>query len=428
MNTDTFMVVVLVGAIVVMGVSFLLRTIARRYPDTALVGFKSPAEIGDYFGFAMDVLAEHRWLKRVPILLALSAFIVKWPVWFYTRAKLVEHGDPFVSGWLTNMYREPLTLVDTLNTLALAPLELNRGYAEFVGLSVVVWAVALHGVLFYKPTVARLRRYAGGGPARGLAFVEETLSILRLAILLVGIPLSAAFILVLVKTALPLGVVLMGLFAITFVLVSTIVAGFLFFYLKAVLDGGEIDRRAAFRSGLGIARPLFFLNLVLGLGFAIPVLLTLPNTVAGWLAAHVGGPLVFYSSRLEAISSYCIYFPPVLAVCILCAPFVLVWKPEGLRATLRANFDFIGRHFIKYLTLVGLGTLLLSLPYHMTNIIIAVFGFFTIPELIGQAVVDILLIYLAVVFFIVIFAFFYDYFPEATPAEPSDRPEPAPAP
>jgi hypothetical protein len=90
------------------------------------------------------------------------------------------------------------------------------------------------------------------------------------------------------------------------------------------------------------------------------------------------------------------------------APLILLKGDSGIGALLGTYFRFIGRHFLKYLTLVSSGLLLLFLPYLFNVLMGTVVPVNSTASLVIDMITDTVAILLAVIFLFALLKFYLD--------------------
>jgi hypothetical protein len=404
---DTFMTVVRNGLIAVLIIRFGVRWVYRRYPDTALVRFKSFDEISAYYRFAFDTLRQHRWLRLIPVLLVLSYYALRIPTFLIGRRVLGAISGAFET------YTAPITAGRILGGLAIGGRGLFDGHnAFFLGMSPVTLVLTLVIVLRPRILLKRLSRYAGGQDVPGWAFLEKTLSALHVLMLLTGIPLIVALVLRVPEFAIPLAFANACVWFPSTAILGSVVRGYILFYVKDVARTGRSDRQSALRSSLAVTRPLFYLALILTvplfIDFLFPMLFRLPLSLSvfmGRTPPQVPLPVAVWLF----LDMDWAYIAAGLAAVFVCAPFVLVHGDAGIRQILRSNFRFLGSYFLRYVMFIATGVFLLALPAMFGVFMEAVVPINSLPDLLLDTIVSAVSIYLAVVFLLALFRFYLDF-------------------
>lgn len=383
-----------------------LRRLSVRYPGTAFARFTSTREMGDYFGFAWQTLRRHRWLGILAIALPLSNYLVQVWGWLIMRSHLARD---LPSSWGT----APITLTRVVQALLDTFLGLHTGY-HFFGSSVFVAIALVVSVLIHKQSIRKLQAYVGGETNDGLVFLKRWSPICISLILLTGIPFAVALILRLAGFVVAFGIAFFGVLTVAGLLGISLGEGALLFFVKDVTEGTASGRRDALRRALGIVEPLFYLNLVLSAILSIPSWLGLPGSLLMFTGKWLSPPVMY---RLWMLGRYTKFGSAAMAACLVCAPISLVFAPSGVRQALRSNFDFVGRYFLKYVIMVGVGAALLFLPGLLSLLVASVIPRVSLVWLITEMLTKAVSVYLAVLFMLAIFRFYYAYRPAQTPLE-----------
>ncbi len=405
---ETYFRALVLGSLLVAVSAYLVIRLSQKYPGTARAGFASFDDIRGFYAFALASIREHKWLGTLPAMLVLSFYFIRVPSFLYGQRVLESQG------WELESKTVAVTRGEILEAVVSAGRMLFGGHEVFfLGISPLV--LILTTIILIRPSVltGRLSRFAGGDDVKGFEFVMKTLSILHHILLLIGIPLIFSLILKQPGAAVYLIIAAGGLFRVTLVLMVAIVAGFIMFYAGRLASGQLPDSRVALCGSLGITRNLFCLYLVLSLpmnlDIVVPAMLMLPSSVYTLFGIVPPEPVSLPPKLWFFLMMYWKYIAAFIAAATVCAPFVFLRENAGIRAALRANFDFIGRHFIKYVTFICSGLFLLFLPDLLAVLLQSVVPYNTAPDLVVTMIIHTIEICLMVVFFLALLKFFHDY-------------------
>jgi hypothetical protein len=415
---ETYFNAIVPVVFLIAGSCYLIFRILRKYPDTARNGFDSPGEIRGFYGFALDCIREHKWLVTVPAALVLSYYFIRIPIFIYTRNLIESHG------WQFEGPAVAVGVENLLGALAAAGRMLFAGHEVFfLGISPLVLVLVL--VILIRPSylTVRLSLYAGGEDVRDFIFVKKTLSVLHQILLYAGVPLILSIALRQVGIAAYLILAAGGLFRLTVILMLAVITGAIMFFASRRAQGGVPDPRWALRGSLGITRNLFWLYLILylplSMDMVLPAVLVFPSSLSSFLGIYPPEPALPLVMVRLFLMAYWKYFAAFITAATAFAPFMLLEGNRGVGAALCANFDFIGRHFVKYLTFIGSGLLLLFLPELLTVLLLAVVPSNSAAELVVLMFTHTAAICLSVVFLLAGLKFCIDYggmIPHSAPA------------
>lgn len=405
---ETCFKAIVLGSFLVVGSGYLVVRILRKYPGTARAGFDSFDDVRGFYAFALAGIRDHKWLVTVPAVLVLSYYFIRIPGFLHGRSILESYGWAFESETVA------VSLEGLLGAAVAAGRMLFGGHEVFfLGISPLV--LILIPIILIRPSVLtrRLSLYAGGDDMRGFDFVRETVSVLRQILLYVGVPLIFSIILRQPRIIVCLIVAAGGLFRVTVILMLAIVTGGIMFYASRLVSGGPPDSRAALRGSLGITRSLFCLYLILtiplSIDIIIPAALMFPLSVSTFFGVTVPEPVQLPPKLWLFLVVYWKYIAAFITAATACAPFMLLSGDRGVVGAFRANFDFIGRHFVKYLTFIGSGIFLLFLPELITVLLQSVIPYNTAAELVVTMITHTISVCLAVVFLLAALKFYHDY-------------------
>ena len=395
MPADAFMRFVGVLIVCLILATYLVRKILVRYPGTAFAGFTSPREIGRYFGFARAFLRHHRWLTVLAVILPITNYAIQFRGWQLMRSSLVQSGHTFTIPINTARIRFLLTQV---------PLSLQAGFKQF-GLSAIVMCAIVLAVLLESRSVRKLRSIGDGEPGGGLAFVERWIFICRSLLLVTGIPLVVSVILRVTVFSVPFGAAFFAAALLTDLLGSSLIEGAIFSYVRGRIHNEAVDRRTAIRWSLTVVRPLFYWNLFVSAFVGWSYWVTFHRSlslVAGREVASLPAWFLTAMYHWRLLSGVAVAF-------LILGPFSLTIAQSGFWGLLRANFDFVGKHFLKYLSFVALGTAVLFLPGFFQAILGSSIPAYSILDLVVEILISALSLYLALVFALMAFRFYYDH-------------------
>lgn len=382
-----------------------------RLPKTAGAWFESPGVVWRYYRAALRALSKNRWLLGLPLGFALASavFQLGWMLPAWRRMTSVADAGRFAG---------PPLLTQLKQGLLQGFCSLNDGY--FGAISGAVFIVFLPCVVLFWVVCPRLGRYVDDEQWPQLKLLER---ILKAALVVLVITLTAAWFLREKGVAL-IGVGSVGswvLSALGFCL-ATLIEGVLLFWARSALAGGGFDFRKQLNLSFSILKPLYTFNLILYIiAFStLPVVIPLVRQILYSPGASVGG-----RKSIAVVSPFLdsgLLFAWV-AIFTVCAPFVLLWERRGLLGMLKANFQFIGRHLVKYLTFVAVGGLLLGLPSLLLMRVSALVGHSSAAYLLFVPVSKLLRTALGVVFFLALLQFFGEYFRIAEPEDVPSGPQ-----
>jgi hypothetical protein len=405
---ETLFKVLILGSILLVGSGSLIFRILRKYPDTAGAGFDSPDDIRSFYAFSLECVKEHKWLLTIPAALLLSYYFIQIPLFLYGLSILEANGL-----WLEG---EPVavSVLGLLTGLTAAGRMLFGGYEVFfLGISPLV--MLLVPIILIRPSVltGRLSLYAGGEEVRGLGFVRKTLSVLRQILFYVCVPLIFSIILRQPGIAAYLFMVAAGVYRVTVLLVLAVITGSIILFAARLAQGGAPDPRAVLRGSLGITRGLFCLYLVLAIplniDIVIPAMLMLPSSIYTVFGVIPPEPVLLPLQVSFFLTMYWKFLAAIITAATACAPLMLLHGNRGVGAVLRANFAFVGRNLVKYVTFIASGLFLLFLPEFLTVLLQAAVPFDSAADLVVRMLTHTISVCLAVVFLLAALKFYIAY-------------------
>lgn len=407
MINEVYFTVFVAGSLAVVLIGYGITRLSRKYPDTALAGFASFDDIREYYRFALDSMREHKWLRAIPVWLVLSYYFMRIPAFIIGKRALEAGGLGFES------QTTAVTAGRIWVALVAAARALFNGHqAFFFPISPLVLILVL--VILIRPSalLGRLGRYAGGRDVKGFAFLERTLSTLHSLLLLTGIPLAVALVLRRWLLVWPLVVATAVVFRVTVVFLVAVVSGFILFYARRLASGESPDRRAALLGSLSVTGRLFYLYLILVVPLSVdallPAMLMFPASVATVFGVGLWNPVMLPLGLWFFLGLYWPYIAAFLTAAIVCTPFALLKGDLSIGAVFATNFRFIGRHFVKYLTFICSGVVLLFLPHLLAVLLEAVVPANTTAALVVDMLTDTVGIYLSVLFLLALLKFYLD--------------------
>jgi hypothetical protein len=388
---------------------FALRALAKRYPGTALRPFRSKSDVADYFRFAREIIGADTRLMRYPVYIVAATYVLYLPGWLYIRASVAGTWGHSALETIPDLPLMPITPRAVLQALARAPQALMHGYFGFLASSSVVLIVTLVATLACGWFVGWLRRRAEGRDLEGLVFLRTTLGVLRQPLLAVGVILAGALILRLPQFAFWSSLALSVVVGLASLLTVSLIEGVILNYVWAYVSGREASRGELLARSVSVLKPMFQLNIILSIGLMLGAFVVFPFSLSTMLNWSLDVANSYYPSfPYRASSVIATYFSPVFALVTVCAPFVLVRGRMGVRDAVRANLAFVGRHFLKYVTVVGAGTAVLFIPRVLDVLLAAVVPRMSPLDFLVRFGLAILSIALAVIVFLALFKFYHD--------------------
>jgi len=390
-------------AVVVAALVGYVLWLRLRLPKTAGAWFESPGVVWRYYRTALRTLSKNRWLLGLPLGLTLASAVYQlgWMLPAWRRMTSVADAGR-VAG--------PPLLTQLKQGLLQGFCSLNDGYFGAISGSVLSAVAFLLCVVLFWVVCPRLGRYVDDEQWPQLKFLER---ILKAALVVLLITLTAALFFW-GKEAAFWGLLSFGswvFFALGLCLV-TLIEGVVLFWAKEALASGGFDFRKQLNLSFSVLKPLYTFNLILYIiAFStLPIVIPLVRQILYSPGASVGGrkSIAVVSPFLHSGLLFAL-----VAILTVCAPFVLLWERRGLLGMLKANFQFIGRHLVKYLTFVAVGGLLLGLPSLLSMRVSALVGHDSAAYLLFIPVSKLLRTALGGVFFLALLQFFGDHFQPA---------------
>lgn len=327
------------------GIYYLLRLKWGKGGNERWTGFNSWSEWGFFFKESFKTVINNRWLFLFPLILILVNSLVSLVFLIVNRIRFSQY-EP-----LERIYNGPaFSLTQLLPCLKQAIFSLDHYFTGiFGGYGGII--IALICLFCYPVIYKKMRKYR----IRGLTSLIRT----SIRILQVTLVLLIPYVILLIfwrETIFTLGfgLVLISLVSpIIMVYFTSLIEGC---YLVAVRYGIErqgLNFRLIFREALKYLKPLFGLNLILGLPGFLGQIPPIIYTIRQYLPYKNGAiPLA------EVISNVTYYLNLLFALTLLVAPMLLIIKGRGTMESLRDNFRFIIKHPIRYLIFMSTGIVL----------------------------------------------------------------------
>jgi hypothetical protein len=390
--------------------AYALRCLARHYPGTALVPFRSGRELKTFFSFARGVIGSDKRLLRYPVYLTIVNYLVYLPGWLYIRR--VVFGSAGQGGHVPpqELLLTPITSSGLLHEILRAPEWLSYGYFGVVAGSALVVVAALIAALASGWFAKKLRAHLADGDHEGLDFLERVLRVIRQIVLADGVLLVVAFVRGLPAFAFGFSLAFAVVLSIAALLIASLIEGIILFYVSDLIAGRESQYGHLLGRSLSILRPLFRLNILISVGLMLGALIAFPFSLQTEIYSILGAGTAYNPSlpfwlAVRAAS----YITPVFALVTACAPFFLVGGRTSVRQALHANFVFVGKHLFRYLTVTAAVTGLLCIPGLLGVLLAAVVPRLSAVDFAIRFGLAVLSVVIAVRVFLVFFKFHHDY-------------------
>jgi hypothetical protein len=186
----------------------------------------------------------------------------------------------------------------------------------------------------------------------------------------------------------------------------SMIEGFILFAIKDIIAHKEMEFRSSLSNAIAVLKPLMIFNVLIAVLAYIPSLLFFPNTILSFLSPE---PAPWgYSSLLPVLSDIFRYINSVVTAFTFCIPFIVILRNCGFIEAFKNNYDFISHNFVKYLTFIGIGILLLFLPSLIGELLHLFVRYFTILRFLIDMLMAAIEVLFAVIFYIAMFNLILD--------------------
>lgn len=389
---------------------FALRALAHRYPGTALVPFRSRHEVGAYFTFAREIVGADKRLIRYPVYLTLVNYLVYLPGWLYIRARFLETYGSIPPRFVLGFPIVPITLPGLVREFLGSFRWLSYGYFGFLAGSAAVLVLSVVAVLACGRFIEGLRRRIGVDDPSGVGFLKRTLKALRQVLLAAGVLLAFALVRGLPQFAFAFSLAVAVILSVAGLLIASLIEGVILYYVSDHIAGEESEYGSLLERSLSVLRPLFKLNIVISVGLMLGALIAFPFSLQTEIYSLLGArvpqsPSVPFWLAVRVAR----YLSPVFALLTVCAPFFVIKGASSVRDAFRANFAFLGKHWLKYLTMIAAAVCLLYIPQFLGALLETVVMRLTVVDFVIRFGLALLSVVIAVRVFLALFKFHHDY-------------------
>lgn len=418
MNEDLLVLIVSIFLTIGIVSTIIYQRWGKYFPKSAFVGFSSIKEIVYYYKSAISVIAKKRWLLWLPLCFVLSNYLIKIPVWIIQRSSFISSG--ITTSDQTKPYTEPF-LERFITSLSQSASMLDYGYYGaiagniFFQLIFIVCAFIL--VFNFRDSASKFQKYVLEHNIDKFIFLKKVFKYSLFVLFFLICPIMIFEITIKNPEIPPFVLIGPGFFVLGLLSISllSLIEGIVLFALKSIIDGTEFDPKILINKTLEILKPLFYINLILGLFASLPSLVMYPYTISTVFSHGYGMPITFHY-----ISSIFKYSNIVIVIFTVCTPFVLINKGSGtIKDVFLLNFKFIRNNLFKYLQFICIAILLMFSPSFLSLILNTlaglsssivssgmVFDTFSYSLLIIDMAVATLISLIAVPIYIALFIFF----------------------
>jgi hypothetical protein len=413
-NEEKFAIIVLACIITGIALKIIYEKWGRNLPKSAFIGF-SLHDIICYYKSAIKIMLKKRWLLWLPLCFVLSNYIFKIPILISARTSLdssgisLDKGLPICSGFsflgCLNHISEPL-FYKIANAVSRTPAFLDYGYSEAFSASflfMILFLVCAAIVVFNKPSNKFLSGLRKHNPDNYF-FLEKIFKI-SLAILIFFFVQIIIFEIMKLDTPSTFFFEYPGIFIISLLSMSllSLVQGLILFTVNGLTAGKILSYKELLKVSLDIAKPLFYLNLILYLVAHISSLLMFPYIFNSVSFINLNLPYFSFAQ-----SKIFIFANTLFAILTYCTTFVLITQGGTLKNAFLFNFKFIANNLFKYAHFIFIASLLIFIPSLLSISV----SFFILPlsffSMFIDIITSIMLILIAVPVFIAFFLFFKD--------------------
>ena len=408
-SADVFMRYLFIVGPIVAALVLIMRRAGRAHPDTAFCGFDSADEFGSYYSFARRTIRRHMWLFWLPLVLVLSIYAFRIPMWISVRRDFMMFLGQHHMGDLSHALPQGLGFSEIVNLFGRIPGRLNLANSDSMVNSLLIILVFLVAVGIRNKFVAEIRHYAGA-KEEDMGSLNRILWHGRLVLGSVLVLLILAAVLRIDGAARVLVVVTGLVLTVGALFVASLWEGFILFYLKDVVEAREPGREPALKSALEILPSLFVVNLMVAFTVHLHAMIAFPKgfpyLMGEWLSgAYLGVPTVGFARTIM----YMTYIGSCVGLFTVYAGFPLIVKKSSPWEAWRSNFRFIGKYFLRYFGLVGSGVLLLFIPPFLALLLSRLIHPMSYPGLVVAILISILTVWFGVHFLLASFKFFMDH-------------------
>jgi hypothetical protein len=333
---------------------FALRGLGRKYPGTALAPFRSRHDVGQYFALARHVIALDNRLIRYPMYLTILNYAVYLPGWLIVRTRVLETYGSLPPRFALGFPIVPITVSGLVSEFLGSARWLAYGYFGFLAGSLAVLVLSAAAVLACGRFTKGLQRRTGVEHPGGLGFLERILKVLRQMLLATAVLLTVAFIRGLPQFAFAFSLAAALVLSVAWLLIATLIEGVILYYASDRIAGEESEYGNLLKRSLSVLKPLFKLNIVISVGLMLGALIAFPFSLQTGVYSLLGaGPPPSPSVPFWLAVRVANYFSPVFAALTVFAPFFIIRGASSAGEALRANFVLLGRHWLKYVTMVA---------------------------------------------------------------------------
>lgn len=329
------------------GVVFVHR---KQKHSPAWAGFDRLGTAVGYFRDGWRVALKESWLILLPLGLYIAHFFLSRLIYFVTLRWLGYDGELFFQ----NIATPPAgSLFQYLHTILGVPNALHSGLYTIIFDNLLMAFGTLLAVCLFWMTKRTFRNMIVASNMHNVSFLQAILQFTCIGIPVVAvlqflIPLDS------VAAELPRGLVRLGIFSglaglagvIAFLAVGSVIQGSIIVSAIFGIRGERLSRRRILNQALLKLRPLMKLNVIL--------------FVSVWTLKMVSVFLERYVHLYATVIPQMLL--SILTALTMCIPFAVIMTERNVRGALRKTFRVIGANKWRYIQLVGIGTLVLTVP------------------------------------------------------------------
>lgn len=385
-----------------------IQRLKNFFPVSAFELFESVSEIKSYYKSSVTIISKKRWLLLLPLFIALSAYLLKIPIFLYQRPEVSALSDPNLNKF-TNDFFGRISNSDIIKTLFQTPNLLDYGFHVSISGSIIFFGVFLICCLTFKPGSKKLQSHSVESNYKNVAFLKKILKY-SLIFLITVLSLTATiyltrernnellFFIIYIPATILIGITSLSLFS--------LIEGFILFSVRNAILKEEQSFNILLNNSLSILKPLFFINSIFAVIGYIPSAALFPITLSSFFDVRLGHPAA--RTILLNFSSIFTYINAIVTAFAFCTPFFLVLHNVKALEAFKLTLNFIRNNLLKYLIFVGIGILILFLPSLLHSVLKTYIHPLKFESIIMEIFVVALRLSLSVIFYIAMFGFLFD--------------------